>query len=212
MKRPRVAERNDFVHHTLSADLRKEVQQHWGTRRKRCSQTGARWQKAAKAAAVDPRFQPPAERVRVIKAAFAIAGWAAKCQEMGVLPRLLFDSFEHPAVPGVRSATSHLRQLLFRAEPYQIDLQIELHQERNRFIVTGQLADLGDPEMFGHDVQITLSDRGENVVNVMTNQFGEFRAEVENSGDLQLSFLGRAGNPIIILLRGALGSSSEAQE
>jgi len=39
----------------------------------------------------------------------------------------------------------------------------------------------------------------------MTNQFGEFRGEVENSGDLDLSFLGHSGKPIVILLRRALG-------
>jgi len=46
---------------------------------------------------------------------------------------------------------------------------------------------------FGRDVQVTLSDGRENVVNPMTNQFGEFRGEVENSGDLDLSFLGPSG-------------------
>src|SRR5436309_5625316 len=39
----------------------------------------------------------------------------------------------------------------------------------------------------------------------MTKQFGEFRGEVENSGDLDLSFLGHSGKPIVILLRRALG-------
>jgi hypothetical protein len=39
----------------------------------------------------------------------------------------------------------------------------------------------------------------------MTNQFGEFRSEIENSGDLELSFLGLSGKPIVILLRPALG-------
>jgi hypothetical protein len=41
----------------------------------------------------------------------------------------------------------------------------------------------------------------------MTNQFGEFRGEIENSGDLELSFFDPSGKPIVIMLRRALGQS-----
>jgi hypothetical protein len=102
--------------------------------------------------------------------------------------------------------------LLYRAEPYQIDLHIELQPEQNRFVVTGQLVDLSHPEMVGRDVQVTLSDGGEDVVNTVTNQFGEFRGEIKNSGDLEISFLGRSGKRIVILLRGALDPLSGAKE
>ncbi len=94
--------------------------------------------------------------------------------------------------------------MLYRAEPYQIDLQIELLQERNSLVVTGQLLDVSHPEVIGRDVRLTLSNCGASIVNTVTNQFGEFRGEVENSGDLQLSFLGRGGKPVVILLRGVL--------
>src|SRR6266852_2348479 len=111
-----------------------------------------------------------------------------------------------------RVANVAWRQLRYRAEPYQIDLHIELQPEQNRFVVTGQLVDLSHPEMVGRDVQVTLSDGGEDVVNTVTNQFGEFRGEIKNSGDLEISFLGRRGKPIVILLRGALELSSGAKE
>ncbi len=102
--------------------------------------------------------------------------------------------------------------MLYRTDPYQIDIQIEAQPERNRLVVTGQLLDVSHPEIVGRDVQVTLSDGRENVVNTETNQFGEFRGEVENSGDLELTFLGRTGKPIVILLRGALDQLSGARE
>jgi len=181
------------------------MQKHLGAGSKRCLETVAGWQKAANAAAVDASYQPPAERVRMGKEALATAGLVARPPETGGLIELLFDSFSHAALAGIRSAAMSIRQMLYRAEPYQIDIQLEAQPERNRLLVTGQLLDVSHPEVVGREVQVTLSDGRESVVNTMTNQFGEFRGEVENSGDLELSFLGLSGKPIVILLRRALG-------
>jgi hypothetical protein len=102
--------------------------------------------------------------------------------------------------------------MLYRADPYQIDLQIEFQPESDRLVVTGQLVDLGHPELVGRDVPVILSDGREFIVNTVTNRFGEFRCEVRNSGDLELSFLGRSAKPIIILLPGVLDQSNGARE
>src|SRR5437867_1198161 len=188
-----------------SDDWQKAMQTHLGRGSKRCLETLASWQEAANAAAVDASYQPPAERVRMGKEAFATAGLVARPQETGGLIELLFDSFSHAAPAGIRSAAMSIRQMLYRAEPYQIDIQLEAQPERNRLVVTGQLLDVSHPEVVGREVQVTLSDGRESVVKTMTNEFGEFRGEVENSGDLELSFLGLSGKPIVILLRRALG-------
>jgi hypothetical protein len=188
-----------------SDDWQKAMQKHLGTGSKRSLETLAPWQKVANAEAVDASYQPPAETVHVANAALATAGLMARPRETDGLIELLFDSFSHAALAGIRSAAMSIRQMLYRAEPYQIDIQLEAQPERNRLVVTGQLLDISHPEVVGRDVQVTLSDGRENVVNTMTNQFGEFRGEVENSGDLELSFLGLSGKLIVILLRRALG-------
>jgi len=196
-----VVEWTDFA----SDDWQKAMQKHLGAGSKRCLETLASWQKAANAAAVDASYQPPTETVHIAKAAFATSALTATPPETGGLIELLFDSFSHAALAGIRSAAMSIRQMLYRAEPYQIDIQLEAQPERNRLLVTGQLLDVSHPEVVGREVQVTLSDGRESVVNTMTNQFGEFRGEVENSGDLELSFLGLSGKPIVILLRRALG-------
>jgi len=158
------------------------------------------WQKAM------PRHL--SKRSKRFKAALSpsqkVPNSATEPQETGSLIQLLFDSFSQPRTAGIRSTGMSIRQMLYRAESYQIDIQLEAQPERNRLAITGQLLDVSDPEVVGRDVQVTLSDGRESVVNTMTNKFGEFRAEIENSGDLQLSFLGRTGKPFVILLRGAL--------
>jgi len=55
-------------------------------------------------------------------------------------------------------------------------------------------------------VQITLSNHRGNVMHTITNQFGEFRGELENTGDLELSFPGQGEKSIVISLRNALGN------
>src|SRR6266496_1608371 len=171
MKHFKAEEWIDFVNHVGSDDRQEAMQKHLRTDCKRCMETVALWQRVANAAAVEASYQPAAESVRVVKAAFATAGWAAKRQETGGLIQLLFDSFSQPALAGARSAAMRIRQMLYRAEPYQIDIQIEAQSERNRLVVTGQLLDVSHPEI-----------------------------------------LGRAGKPIVILLRGALDQLSGAKE
>jgi len=199
------------VNHSADGGGQVVVQGHGGVRRKNPVQTAALWQKVANAVVVEARYQPAPEKVRFVKAAFALASLATKRQEMGGAVQLLHDSFSQPFTAGIRSAPRRIRQLLYRAEPYQIDLQIELRPEGNRLVVTGQLLDVSRPEMVGRDVQVMLSDGREYIVNTVTNEFGEFRAEVENSGDLELSLLSPGGRPIVVLLRGALERASGSE-
>ena len=169
-------------------------------------ETVALWQKADDAAAV-ASYQPPAETVRMVKEAFATVGLVARLKETDDSIELLFDSFSHSGPAGIRSAARSLRQMLYRAGSYQIDIQLEAQPERNRLVVAGQFLDVSHPEGVGREVQVTLSDGRESVVKTMTNQFGEFRGEVENSGDLELSFIDLTGKPIVIMLRRALDQS-----
>lgn len=136
---------------------------------------------------------------------------SAIAQETATSVELLFDSFRQPPSAGIRSGPMGLRQMLYRADPYQIDLQLEADSEHNRLIVSGQLLDISHPAMPFVSVQVMLSNLRGKVVNTATNQFGEFRGEVENSGDLELSFLRDGGTRIVILLRSSAEQSPGAQ-
>lgn len=212
MRHFKAVEWNDSVRHLASDNLRMTIRKCGPPHRKRDAETAGLWQRIVNVAAVEASYQPAAESVRAAKVGFAAAGFAARPKETDGQIHLLFDSFSHPAPAGTRSAATGIRQMLYRADPYQIDLQIELQPESNRLVVTGQLVDLGHPEMVGRDVPVMLSDGREFIVNTVTNQFGEFRSEVKNSGDLELSFLGRSGKPIVILLRSVLDQLSSGRE
>ncbi len=215
MKHFEAVEWNDGVKQMASDYLELTMRKHRRARGNGDVETAKLWQRLVNAGAAESGYQPAADTVRVAKAAFAVLGRGdkgAKRQATSAQIRLLFDSFSHPGPAGTRSAATKTRQLLYRADPYQIDLQIELQHESDRIVVTGQLVDLGHPEMVGRDVSVMLSDGREFIVNTVTNQFGEFRCEVKNSGDLELSFLRGSKKPIIILLPGVLDHSNGTGE
>jgi len=195
---------NDYFDRVALGAPRKLLQKQRAPRRKCRVETAAILRKVARVAAAEHMYQPSVEKVRAVKSAFATARVELQRSEKSRQAQLLYDTFSQPAPPGTRSSSMKIRQMLYRADPYQVDIHIELQPEQNRFVVTGQLVDLSHPDLVGRDVKVTLSDGRDSVANTVTNQFGEFRGEVENSGDLEISFLGSGGKPIVILLRGAL--------
>ena len=208
MKHFTSAEWIDFVNQVVPDDKRKGMQEHLESGCRRCGQIMDLWQKVQKTATVAASCQPPDDIVRVAKAQFAIHGLRGKRKETNSLIEMLFDSFSQPALAGVRSVGAETRQMLYRAGPYQIDVQIEAQPEGNRLIVTGQLMDAVHPEVVGRDVFVTLSNRRGHLVKTVTNQFGEFHGEINNTGDMELSFSGHDEKAIVISLRDALNRAS----
>jgi hypothetical protein len=194
----------DFVNRVVPGDKERGMQEHLGSGCKRCGQAVDLWQRVRNTATTASNYQPPDETVRAAKAQFAIAGLGGKRKETNSLIEVLFDSFSQPVLAGARSVGKETRQMLYRAEPYQIDVQIEAQLESNRLAVTGQLMDARHPEIVGRDVLVTLSNRRGHLVKTVTNQFGEFHGEINNSGDMELSFSGPDEKSIVISLRDAL--------
>ncbi len=194
----------DFVNLVVPDEKQKGMQEHLGSGCKRCGKIADLWQKVQETATTAASSKPPDDIVRVAKAQFATAGLGGKRKETSSLIEVLFDSFSQPALAGARSVGTETRQMLYRAEPYQIDVQIEAQPEGNRLVVTGQLMDARNPEVVGRDVLVTLSNRRGHLVKTVTNQFGEFHGEISNSGDMELSFSGHYEKSIVISLRDAL--------
>ncbi len=174
-----------------------------------CQKTVSLWQRVRASAAAEGNYQPPESAVRIAKAAFAGAGLGSTSTGASNKVKLLFDSFLQPMLAGVRSAGAGTRQMLYRADPYQIDVQLEMKPGANRIVVTGQLLNLGTPKVVATGTRVLVSNMHGDVVHTVANQFGEFSGEVKNSGDLQVTFATPSGEPIVISLREALGRMPE---
>jgi len=196
----------DFVNQAVDSNAHALMVQHLKQGCKRCNETVSMWQKVRQSAASEASYQPPENAVRMAKATFVGAGLVGQRKGTGSRITVLFDSFLQPVVEGARSAATATRQMLYRADPFQIDVQVEAKPEGNRIVVTGQLLNLSSPTIIGEGARIVLSNMRGHVVHAITNQFGEFSGEIENSGDLQMTFASPGTQPIVISLRDALGA------
>ncbi len=199
----------DFVNQAVTADEKQVMEKHLKQGCKRCMETVSLWQRVRQSAAKEAQYQPPENTVRVAKAAFAGAGLTGQRDRTRSRIKVLFDSFLQPILEGSRSAATGTRQMLYRADPFQIDIQVEAKPGGSRIVVIGQLLDLSNPEIVARDTRILLSNMRGQVVHTAANQFGEFSGEIDNSGDLQMTFARPGGKPIVISLREALGHSPE---
>jgi hypothetical protein len=206
MKHYTAGEWIDFVNGLGTKTDRAEMQKHLDQGCKRCSKTLFQWRKVRRVAVAEAAYQPPDETVRMAKAMFIGSEWARKDGTTSGI-EILFDSILQPAVEGIRSAGSGARRLLYRADPFRVDLQIEAQLGSKSVVVTGQLLDLRHPDSVGSEVGVQVSNMRGQVVQATTNRFGEFREEIAYSGDLELVFQGANDKPIRISLRDVLGQS-----
>jgi hypothetical protein len=199
----------DFANEAVAKSKRQEMDRHLGEGCQPCKKTLSLWQKVRQTAKSAAECQPPENAVRTVKARFTGVRLEGKQARTRGLVEVLFDSFLQPVVEGARSnssgAGSGMRQMLYRADPYQVDLQIEAKPGANKLVVTGQLLDLRNPDAPGGNVPVIISNLRGHVVQTVTNEFGEFREEIQSSSDLELKLLGDDDKAVIISLRDALG-------
>lgn len=195
----------DFVNQAVTTVEKEQGEKHLQQGCKRCMETVSVWQKVRQSAAAEANYQPPQDVLRLAKAAFAVSGMTGRTKTAENRIKVLFDSFLQPVFEGARSAGVNSRQMLYRADPYQIDVQVEAKPGANRIVVTGQLLDLSNPEFIPRDTPVIISNMRGQVLHTVVNEFGEFSGELVNSGDLQMTFAKPGGTPIVISLREALG-------
>jgi hypothetical protein len=110
---------------------------------------------------------------------------------------LFFDSFWEPTVVGVRSGATSLRQLLFRAGGYQIDLQVESTSPEN-LVLIGQVTNISAQRALTVFHVMVRNHQGSSV-HTATSELGEFYLELRETHDVELTLLG-ASRPIVIPL------------
>jgi hypothetical protein len=195
----------DFVNQVTPTEQQAAMQAHLQGGCERCAKEVSLWGKVRGTAAKENALQPPADVLRVVKAAFGAVGLGKPEKQAGSAIEVLFDSVLQPALAGARSLMIGSRQMLYRAGSYQVDVQIEVKAGSNTVLVAGQIMDVSAPDFAAKAIPVTLSSLRGHIVYTVTNEFGEFRAEIENSGDLELSIPRLGEQPITISLRNALG-------
>ncbi len=162
----------------------------------RCSDTAVLVEHLLSTAASDRQGgNVPAQVVHNARAIFALRGLDQVQLRPGSIARLVFDSFNQPALQGVRSEQrSDIRHMLYDVDGYVIDLQLEHERGVPAVSMIGQIhhaSDSGDPVA---RMPVTLRSGEETVATTISNQFGEFALEYLPQSSLCLH-LGVEGNP-----------------
>jgi hypothetical protein len=93
-----------------------------------------------------------------------------------LLARLAFDAGTQPALAGVRSGASRMRQMVFEAERYQVHLQWELAAPGGSVAMVGRVS--ATPDMpLPPGIVVRAINAGAVAGEATTNQFGEFVLE-----------------------------------
>jgi hypothetical protein len=207
MKHFKAEEWVDFVNRATSSEQMEAIQKHLVSGREKGAKRVALSRKARNPVTAESAYQPPEQAAREAAAMFGPARWAARRNEQSRVIEVLFDSFLEPNFSAERADYTGIRHMLYRADPFQIDLQIETKPGHDRMVVTGQVLDVARSGIFASGLHVTLSNRSGNLVHELTNEFGEFHLEIKNSDDLELAFRCDPADPIIITLKDPLGDS-----
>jgi hypothetical protein len=100
-----------------------------------------------------------------------------------VLASLVFDSFAQPALAGARGGAAMSRQVVLRAEGFDIHLKIWGAVPRRR--MAGQVLARNEGS-FVHEARLHLIRDGERFVSTAVDKFGEFEFEMVPEGFLSL--------------------------
>ena len=140
-----------------------------------CSQVRQELQEFVVWMRADASFEPPAEVLQwglnlfqpMLQPQESVSGKVRR-----IIASLVFDTFDEPALAGVRRVGAPPRQLLFRAGDVDVDVKIESVETNDRISLVGQV--LSNTEKFFDNTPVKLESHGMVRYKTMTNSVGEF--------------------------------------
>jgi hypothetical protein len=151
-----------------------------------CATVVSLWQRVHRMAGRELAYEPPESAVRNSKATFALHMASKSRPKRAVRTNLLLDSFLQPQLAAVRSSEFTVRQLLYGAGNYHIDIRIEPQEDSEKVALVGQVLNAEDVDTFIDQASVMLFQAGRVRAESFTNRFGEFRLECELESGLQL--------------------------
>ncbi len=199
MKCPRFATLIDYVDGRLGDDGAALVVSHLGAGCLKCDGVRQWYVRVRDIAAGDELSDPPAwvlqRALRLFNAEHAPTTLApttlGKLKQL--VASLVFDSLSQPVTEGVRLTQSPVRQLLYRADAYSIDLQIA-PREDSVAELHGQVLREGETRFDSvNGLRIELAGKGRLLHSTFTNEMGEFEFAIVRHGDYELRINMREG-------------------
>jgi hypothetical protein len=177
----------DFARGVAPEALSRAMDAHLKTGCAECSRELATWKSVYSFAAGESLCEPPAGLVRTVKAAVAPSASRTVTERTVEIAQLIFDSFAQPQLEGVRSAQVAARQLMYKAGPLLIDMQLQALENSSRRSLTGQVMNENEAGREMDALHVHLLRGPKELAHTHTDRFGEFYIEYDPERDLQLS-------------------------
>jgi len=194
----------DFANGVVPSDKLASMKQHLEKGCKECADALADWQSIRQFAGQELLNRPPEDVVRRVKLAFQTHGASDKQGVLRELAELIFDSFQEPALQGVRRSQMAARHLLYQAGVVTIDLRLEPIPNSDRISLDGQVMDSRSTGKGIQDVPVLLLYGRETLAQTQTNEFGEFQLQCEAGKSLHVSVGVTARKDVFIPLDDAI--------
>lgn len=172
----------DFARGLADKDKKGAMQAHLDHGCKACSEAAKTWARVRQAAQRERAYEPPESSIRIAKSHLPLHGKARRASKV----QLLFDSFQKPALAGMRSTATAARQMLYGVGTYRIDLRMEPQMDSDKVSLVGQILNSADPVKSGTQATVTLLRGTKVLAQSETNTLGEFQLECSLEGQLQL--------------------------
>jgi anti-sigma factor RsiW len=199
MKHFSLTEWADFVRGVVTAEQRASMLKHLDEDCSRCKKTVGMWTSVSEFFKHEAACKPPASALRIARSYLAPFKLALGQAQVLRLARPTFDSFERPALAGVRGFDSGPQQLMYQCGSVFIDLRLESKPVTHSMALAGQVVDVGQPGGGLAGIPVSLLSREDNWLETTTNQLGEFHFSFPPAQHLRLLF-GMKGTAWLVLL------------
>jgi hypothetical protein len=149
-----------------------------------CRRTVEMLRTVADLALKEPGYEPPEHAMRYAQAIYSLYR-PEKSGLARLIARLVHDSALVPLPAGIRAEDRLSRHLVYQADSYHLDLQLEF-QPSGRLTLIGQLANQEEPAISTANVPVCLMERTTLLATTLCNQLGEFHLECASSRNLRL--------------------------
>jgi hypothetical protein len=172
----------DFVEGRLSDDQKATWSRHLDLC-KDCTEEISRWRDLEFSLKRPHLKSAPADSVKRAVQIFLTGPAGSSSNRLLVFAAIIFDSFLEPALSGVRGASAAARQLVMRAEEFDIHIKIWGEPEHRQML--GQLLPRGGGN-FVESANLHLIQHGERLETATADKTGEFYFTNLPEGDLSL--------------------------
>ncbi len=188
-----VGEWTDFVRNLVSEKQRVEMDEH----RAVCPDCGSLLAFLSNVAAVgqaehvyEAASEALSASVRNVfvseKAPARVREWAARALRT-LMAQLTYDSAADLQPAGARAYRPTIRQMLYQAGDYYLDLRFDHESDSPQVTIVGQVANSKDPAFRPAGLQVLVLAEAKVLAQAECNEFGEFSLDYVPQRDLRLS-------------------------